>query len=533
MLVVYTLALSASHHLWHQGIASLWQSLRVSTRDSMKSLVLHILVEVGAIFLPIFFMLVKNVDAYELSDEASSSPVALVKPSHFNWKRPENSLVLGKAFTGIHPSSTDLRRLSWMMASYRGLTLLTSSVFIRVLSLTVVRTTSSWSITALINLNVPTDLDYDNLPDPETMLRCHQVLRRCGTGSQVLLPGRCNLLKRNTTHSFCEWWSKMFIPSTYSLYAIDSKRKQSDLFDTNILKDEGKLGSKPKLKIVHSGKPLEPFVLPMEDGSSCVKILGIDVAILATPVRTIPIQSIALLPRDKLAVGVCEPSTKKVLELPQEGAKNIMDILDAKANPTECIGENDYVNFKEELAHTSLVPRPQCPLRAPQGGIFVFNANAIIKEVDKNAAWVFDKAILDKLSRNPFDGLPSLKGNFDSLYATILQRGIDITPLESKVEGLIKQACDFKDLQQIYSDRTSTEEHNSCRMEVQGKLDKASCRLNTEGAHYEAKAAELKPVELRKAEQEVIDLQGQIDILNTTEVLDAATKASLEKVKPT
>jgi len=86
-------------------------------------------------------------------------------------------------------------------------------------------------------------------------------------------------------------------------------------------------------------------------------------------------------------------------------------------------------------------------LRAPQGGISVFNADAIIQEVDKNVARVFGKAILDKVSRTPFDELPSLKGDFDSLYAIILQRGVNVTPLDSKVEGLIKQACDFKDLQ--------------------------------------------------------------------------------------
>jgi len=91
--------------------------------------------------------------------------------------------------------------------------------------------------------------------------------------------------------------------------------------------------------------------------------------------------------------------------------------------------------------------------------------------VDKNAARVFGEAILDKVCRNPFDGLPSLKGDFDSLYATIVQRGVDVTPLESKVEGLIKQTGDFKDLQQSYPGRTSTEEHDSCRMEVRGKLD--------------------------------------------------------------
>jgi len=86
-------------------------------------------------------------------------------------------------------------------------------------------------------------------------------------------------------------------------------------------------------------------------------------------------------------------------------------------------------------------------LRAPQGGIFIFNTDAVIKEVDENAARVFGKAIFDKVSRTLFDGLPSLKGNFDSLYAIILQRGVNVTPLESKVEGLVKQVCDFKDLQ--------------------------------------------------------------------------------------
>ena len=37
-------------------------------------------------------------------------------------------------------------------------------------------------------------------------------------------------------------------------------------------------------------------------------------------------------------------------------------------------------------------------------------------------------------------------------------------------------------------------------MEVQGNLDGASHWLNTKGTHYEAKAAELKHVELRSEE---------------------------------
>jgi len=57
---------------------------------------------------------------------------------------------------------------------------------------------------------------------------------------------------------------------------------------------------------------------------------------------------------------------------------------------------------------------------------------------------------------------------------------------------LIKQAYDFKDMQQSYSSRTSTAEQDSRRMEVQGKLDEASHWLNTKGAHYKAKAAKLE-----------------------------------------
>ncbi|KAJ8447007.1 hypothetical protein Cgig2_033576 [Carnegiea gigantea] len=304
-----------------------------------------------------------------------------------------------------------------------------------------------------------------------------------GSG-RVLLPGRCNLLERNTTRAFCEWWPRMFISPPCGPHASGSKRKHSDLSNTNISKDEGKL--KPKLKIVRLGKPMEPFVSAMEDGSSRVKIPGIDVDTPAMPIPAIPIQSIAPLPQ-------------KGNRAAPEGAENIMDILDAEPNPVECIAESDDVNFKEGLAHVRLpsgsqcfpsvgripsfgkdlfdsrsrlvnsrgvcplddeevesirrvnahspVPCPQRPLKVPQGGIFVFDADAFIKEVDKNAARVLGKAILDKVCRTPFDGLPYLRGNFDSLYATILQRDVDVAPLESKVEGLIGQACNFKDLQ--------------------------------------------------------------------------------------
>ncbi|KAJ8436963.1 hypothetical protein Cgig2_018910 [Carnegiea gigantea] len=274
---------------------------------------------------------------------------------------------------------------------------------------------------------------------------------------QVLLPGRCNLFERNTTSAFVNGGPRCSSPHLAVHMPVIPRGNE----------DEGKRGSKPKLKIVRSRKPLEPFVLPIEDGFSRGKIPGID---------------------DQPPVRVCEPSTKKIIKLPLEVAENIMDILDAEPNPTECMRESDDVNFKEGLAHVPLpsrsqcfpsvrqipsfglcssddnevkfirrvnapssVPRQQCPLRAPQEGISIFNADAVIKKVDKNATRVFGKVILDKVCHSPFDGLPSLRGDFDSLYATILQRGVDVSPLKSKVEGLIKQACDFKDLQQSYS----------------------------------------------------------------------------------
>ncbi|KAJ8423606.1 hypothetical protein Cgig2_015521 [Carnegiea gigantea] len=120
--------------------------------------------------------------------------------------------------------------------------------------------------------DVPTLLDFNNLCDPKTMIRCHHVLTCYRTGSQVLLPRRYISLERNNTFAFCGWWSKMFMSSTLSQHTSDSKRKQSNLSDTNILNDEGLYSTRPKLKIVHSRKPLKPFVPSMADDSSLIAI---------------------------------------------------------------------------------------------------------------------------------------------------------------------------------------------------------------------------------------------------------------------
>jgi len=57
---------------------------------------------------------------------------------------------------------------------------------------------------------------------------------------------------------------------------------------------------------------------------------------------------------------------------------------------------------------------------------------------------VFGQAILDKVSHAHVDGLISSTGDLNSLYTIIVQKGVDVAPLENKVEGLINQACNIK-----------------------------------------------------------------------------------------
>ena len=171
------------------------------------------------------------------------------------------------------------------------------------------------------------------------------------------------------------------------------------------------------------------------------------------------------------------------------------------------------------------------------------------------------QVILDKVLRTPFERLHYLKGEFDSLYDLINDRGGDASPLKNKVEKLIQQANDLKDLQDSYSDRVTSEVRESRRIEVGGKLDEASNRLNAEGTRYNAMKAKLEQMESRReellkelqflddqrkdlscqmvasedllqvAEREVFDLQCQIDTLNDAEVIDPATRANLERTE--
>jgi len=57
----------------------------------------------------------------------------------------------------------------------------------------------------------------------------------------------------------------------------------------------------------------------------------------------------------------------------------------------------------------------------------------------------------------PFERLHYLKGEFNSLYDLINERGGDATPLRNKVKRLIHKACDLKDPQESYFDQMITE----------------------------------------------------------------------------
>ena len=102
------------------------------------------------------------------------------------------------------------------------------------------------------------------------------------------------------------------------------------------------------------------------------------------------------------------------------------------------------------------------------------------------------QVILDKVLRTPFERLHCLKGEFDSLYNLINERGGDATPLKNKVERLIQQANDHKDLQESYSNQMTSEVWQSRRIEVGRKVDEDSNRLNVEGTRYYAMKAKLE-----------------------------------------
>ncbi|KAJ8420833.1 LOW QUALITY PROTEIN: hypothetical protein Cgig2_017698 [Carnegiea gigantea] len=256
-----------------------------------------------------------------------------------------------------------------------------------------------------------------------------------------------------------------------------------------------------------------------------------------------------------------------------DGAENIMDILDCKPNPTKYMGESSAKNFKKKLAHVPLPSGSHCfpsiehlsPLGISLVMIYVsmtrrvFIPQTMMKKPNAPRAppllrplrasqdvYVFDvDVIIREVFCTPFERLHYLKGELDSLYDLINERKGDATPLKNKVERLIHQACDLKDLQESYSNRVTTEMQESHHNE-----------LHIESTHYNVLKAKLRQGEVQGATERVTilrrskkgpqlstkigfkklsgqsDLKGQIDTLNAIKVIDSNTKASLEKTKP-
>ncbi|KAJ8431723.1 hypothetical protein Cgig2_013422 [Carnegiea gigantea] len=362
--------------------------------------------------------------------------------------------------------------------------------------------------------------------------------------------------------------------STY--FGGNSKRKRDSSSYQNIQRDEGPSGSKPKLKIIRSQKPLSSPVLETADNTLQTKILRVGVAISVTPISEIPIQSIVtpakaperdrLTPEPSLAIAyrqklksivVCAPNEQgisnvqgsklnygKTIFLPPDGAKNIMDNMDWDPIPTECMGESSDMNFKEKLAY---VPLPSGSHYFPLiqhlsslgkdflgSDLYLDNSNSIC--IPNND---------DEVESTPEAN--AARGKFDNLYDLINEIEGDATPLKRKVERLIHQVCGLKDLQESHSNRMTTKVRESCLIEVRSKLNGASHQLDAESTRYNALKTKVKQVDLRREDlscqvvasrdllQEVertfIDLKGQINTLTVTEVIDPATKVSLEKTE--
>ncbi|KAJ8436286.1 hypothetical protein Cgig2_023337 [Carnegiea gigantea] len=195
------------------------------------------------------------------------------------------------------------------------------------------------------------------------------------------------------------------------------------------------------------------------------------------------------------------------------------------------------MNYKEKLAHVPLPSGNHC-FSSTTPRVFVPQA-MILKlsppprqilhecplyyalqelrkiEANKSGAWTTDHVILNK--------------------DLINERGGDATPLMSKVERLIHQACDLKDWQESYSDRMTTElDTGSTHCNV------LKAKLGQVESRREKLLKELQSLDVKRrtsvvkwwlAERAVIGLEGQINTLNTIVVTDPTTNAYMEKTE--
>ncbi|KAJ8435029.1 hypothetical protein Cgig2_027238 [Carnegiea gigantea] len=240
------------------------------------------------------------------------------------------------------------------------------------------------------------------------------------------------------------------IHSSFMSYHYEDNLVMKHYYSNQLSRQFGKgtLSSKPKLKIIHAGKPLEPFVPLMENDCSHVKILR------NYNISPIPVQSATSLAKVTYnAILFFKSSPAKISR--QKITSILEEIYIGACEPSSKKGQSDDVNFKEKLAYVALPFEGHCVVYveiissfrkqfcdsisilnsfkcicSPNNdeaksisrvNVFIFNTGVVMKEVDKNVTPMLGQTILDKVFHTPFDELPSLKSDFDNLYAIIFK----------------------------------------------------------------------------------------------------------------
>ncbi|KAJ8437337.1 hypothetical protein Cgig2_015068 [Carnegiea gigantea] len=145
--------------------------------------------------------------------------------------------------------------------------------------------------------------------------------------------------------------------------------------------------------------------------------------------------------------------------------------------------------------------------------------------------------------------LSSVKQDFPGNDLCLTDLKSIYTPNNEDEAKLIYQACNLKDLQESYYNQMTIEVQESCRIEVDNKLNEASNWLDAESICYNALKAKLEQVEsmckklLKKfqslddqkkdltSEDLLEEAEREIDTPNAIKVTDLAIKVILEKIE--
>ncbi|KAJ8427212.1 hypothetical protein Cgig2_028268 [Carnegiea gigantea] len=111
----------------------------------------------------------------------------------------------------------------------------------------------------------------------------------------MLFAERSLLSGEKFTCGFQEWLARAFHTLACATpFKGSVKKKRDNSSNEDVPRYEGASSLRPKLKNVHSRKPLGPSTPAIEDNTPYIKIVGVGDTILVTPISAIPIQSVAM-----------------------------------------------------------------------------------------------------------------------------------------------------------------------------------------------------------------------------------------------